>query len=250
VKGLFGSYRWRRRFLWFSVVAVVAGASVGIAMLWPNTAPPEPKTTNHRAYIPPAPKNVTPKKHQETLALGVASRFIDTAVTRENVDAAWSLVAPEFKSGFTRSEWDKGDIPVQPYPAGPQRRWALDYSDTQGIGFQIALFPKKGVKTEPFVFLIGLHQIRGHWVVDNWQPAPANTVAPSNPGPTTGVIEKVTPHVTPSSTKPKEGQIWLLLPVGALSLIIVIPLLVMGLNWYRGHKAEADFNATRPSGEA
>jgi hypothetical protein len=246
VKGLFSSYRWRRRFLWFSVVAVVAGAAVGIAMLWPNTAPPEPPVSKYRAALPPVPHNVTPKQQEESLALGVASRFVDTAVTRRHVDASWGLVAPEFKSGFSRKEWDTGDIPVQPYPAGQKRRWILDYSDTQGIGFQIALFPRKGAHVQPYVFLIGLHRVKGHWVVDNWQPAPSNAVAPSNPGPSTGgVIEKVTPHVTPSSTKPKEGQIWLLLPVALLSLIIVIPVMVFGINWYRGHRAEAAFKAAR-----
>src|SRR6185312_7438006 len=49
-------------------------------------------------------------------ALRTAQKFIQTAVQRNDVGAAWALVTPHMRGGLTRAQWNTGNIPVVPYP--------------------------------------------------------------------------------------------------------------------------------------
>jgi hypothetical protein len=245
VKGVLASYRWRRRLVWLTTTAVVVAGVVAVALVWPNTAPKEPPVSNiplHIDYRPP--KSVRLKLHDKALALAVASRFIDTAVARKDIDRSWDLVAPEFRAGLTRKQWDQGTMPVPPYPVR-EARWKLDFADVKGVGFQIALFPTKGSHQRAQVFLIGLHAVhlgkQQRWLVDSWQAAPTRGLQAGTPvGNGSGsVIEQVTPRLSPAFSKSKESPAWLLLPVGLLSLIVLIPLGIATVNWYRDRRARA-----------
>jgi hypothetical protein len=245
VKGVLASYRWRRRLVWLTAVAVLAAGAVAVALVWPNTAPKEAPVSNiplHIDYRPPKPVRL--RLHDKAVALAVASRFIDTAVARKDIDSSWNLVAPEFRSGLTRKQWDTGNMPVVPYPFR-EARWKLDYTDAEGVGFQIALLPTKGSHLRAQVFLIGLHAVRSgkrrRWLVESWQSAPTRGLqAGAAVGNGSGsVLEQVTPRLSPAFSKPKESAAWLLLPVGLLSLIVLIPLGIASVNWYRDRRARA-----------
>jgi hypothetical protein len=251
VKGVLASYRWRRRLIWLTAtVAFVVGAVV-VGVRWSNTAPQEAVAPSGGPlkvdYSPPRKVRLTLR--DKAAALAVASRFIDTAVARKDVDRAWGLVTPTLRAGYTRKQWDTGDLPgIPPFPVA-SARWALQFSDAKGVGFTMALFPKGGANQNATVFMIGLHTVgsRKHrrWLVDNWQPAPitASQVASGGGGGTGGVLEQATPRVSATSGKAKESPIWLLLPVGLLSLIVLVPGGIAGVNWYRGRRARALFDA-------
>lgn len=246
LKGILASYRWRRRLAWLTATAVLVAGAVAVGIKWPNTAPKEPAVSNvplNIDYSPP--KTVRLKGRDKALALAVASRFIDTAVARKDIDSSWSLVAPEFRAGFTRKQWNSGDIPVVPYPVR-EARWKLDYSDVEGVGFEMALIPTKRSHMQAQVFLIGLHTLgagkRRHWVVDSWQSAPtsgSSTVSAGGGGGSGSVLAQVTPRLSAASSAPRESAAWLLLPVGLLSLIVLLPLGIACVNWYLGHRARA-----------
>ncbi len=235
LKGILGSYRWRRRLAWLAATALVVGSAVTTAIVWPNTAPkesavPQPGSPNVD-YT--QPKQIRMTAHDKAMALAVASRFIHTAVARKHIDRSWDLTAPELRAGFTRKQWDSGTIPVVGY-SFREARWALDFSDTEGVGFQIALFPTKGSQQQAQVFLIGLHRIgarkKRHWVVDNWQSAPTSGTQNVSAGPGGGG-----PKPTGNA---RESQAWLLLPAGLLSLIVLLPLSIATVNWYRTRRAD------------
>ena len=227
---------------------VVAGA-LAIGFTWPNTAPPEnskpsgpPLKTN---YAPP--KHVRLKLHDKAAALAVASRFIDTAVARKDVDLAWGLVTPMLHAGYTRRQWDTANLPgIPPFPVA-SARWQLQFSDTKGVGFTMALFPTKASHQQAQVFMIGLHTVGAgkhrRWLVDNWQAAPttASQVASGGGGSVGGVLGQSSPQAGATSAKAKESPIWLLIPVGLLSLALVIPAGIAGNNWYRNRRASALF---------
>jgi hypothetical protein len=111
------------------------------------------------------------------------------------------------------------------------------------VGFSVALYPTPGSQQRAQVFLVGLHTLgagqRRHWVVDNWQPAPSQGLqAVSGTGGGTGsVLEQTSPGVNRLGQR-SESAAWLLLPLGLLSLVIFVPLGVLSVNWYRGHRAE------------
>jgi hypothetical protein len=248
VKQVLASYRWRRRLLWLTAVAVVAGAAVAIGVHWSNTAPYDPATATHGHlkinYT--SPKAVRLKLQDRATALGTANRFIYTAVARKHVDRAWSLAAADLRAGMTRKEWDTGNLPFPPYPVA-DARWRLLYSDTSGVGFSIALFPAKGAQQSAQVFIIGLHTVgratHRHWLVDGWQPAPTNTSISGLAAGSGGgfAADGVRPQLGANFGKAKESPIWLLLPVALLSLVLLVPLGIGAVNWYRGRRAEALF---------
>ena len=93
MKEVLASYRWRRRLIWLTAtVAFVAGAVV-VGVRWSNTAPHEAVAPSGGPlkvdYSPP--KKVRLTLRDKSAALAVASRFIDTAVARKDVDRAWGL---------------------------------------------------------------------------------------------------------------------------------------------------------------
>jgi hypothetical protein len=246
VKRILASYRWRRRLIWLTATAAVVGGLVAVGVTWPNTAPHDKaEATGPGAVVYTTPKNVRLKLHDRTRALAVAAKFIDTAVARKDVDVAWNLVTPTMRAGYTRKEWDTEELPgIPPFPVAAAR-WKLQFSDVKGVGFTIALFPTKASHQQAQVFMIGLHQVGSrhhrHWLVDNWQAAPTTggqvVGSGGSPGPAT--FGNLSPQGSPSSSKAKESPIWLLLPVGLLSLILVIPVGIAGMNWYRGRRANA-----------
>ena len=243
MKKLLASYRWRRRFAWFVGLALVVGAVVAAIVAWPNTAPSgRQDASNVRAHIAKEPKAVRLRAPDKKDALKVVSRFIYTAVARKNIDRSWELAAPELRQGFTRKQWDSGTMPVVPFPA-QSARWRLEYSDERGVGFSVALFPPPGSQQRAQVFLVGLHTLgagqQRHWVVDNWQPAPGQGVenVGGAGGGTGSVLEQTSPGINRLGQR-SESAAWLLLPLGLLSLVILVPLGVLSVNWFRGRLAD------------
>jgi hypothetical protein len=246
VKGVLASYRWRRRLMWLAVTAAAVAGAVTVALKWPNTAPKAPGPSNVRVRVDNTPpKPVRLNLHNRAASLAVASRFIDTAVARKHIEKSWSLVSPEFRAGFTREQWNTGDVPVVPFPVH-EARWKLQYSDVDGVGYTIALLPTKASHQQAQVFMIGLHLLgsgrKRHWVVDNWQPSPMDaiqSVAGGGGGNSGNVLGQATPRLSPLSES-RESSAWLLLPVGLLSLIVLVPLAVVTLTWYRERRAERE----------
>jgi hypothetical protein len=248
VKRVLASYRWRRRLIWSTVTACVVGGALAIGFTWPNTAPPEHTSPDGGPVnVAPEPKKVPLKSRERVAALAVASRFVDTAVARNNVDRAWELVTPTMRAGYTRKQWDTANLPgIAPFPVA-SARWRLQFSDEKGVGFTLALFPTKASHQQAQVFMIGLHKTGAgthrHWIVDNWQPAPTTGGLTASGGGSGGggMLDQVTPQVATTSAKAKESPIWLLIPVGLLSLVLLIPAAIAGTNWYRNRRARALF---------
>jgi len=243
VKRLLASYRWRRRIAWISASALAVAGAVALVVEWPNTTPKPVPPSNVRAHVDnKPPKPVRLRSHDKASSLKVVYKFVYTAVARKHVDQSWELVAPELRAGFTRQQWDSGQMPVVGFPV-QQARWKLQYSDVEGVGYTIALLPTKASHQRAQVFMIGLHLLgsahKRHWVVDNWQAAPTSGVQESlgsgGAGGGTVLGASVTP---PPGLNSSESAAWLLLPVGLLSLIVLVPLGIGTANWYRGRRAE------------
>jgi hypothetical protein len=236
--------------MWLTASAVFVAGMLVIGFKWSNTAPREAvnPTGGPLKIDYTAPKPVPLKIRERAAALAVASKFIDTAVARNNVDRAWGLVTTTLHAGYTRKQWDTEDLPgIPPFPVA-SARWRLQFSDTKGIGFTMALFPTKASHEQAQVFMIGLHKVGAgkyrRWLVDNWQAAPttASRLAGGGGSGGGGVLDTLTPKTSATSAKAKESPIWLLLPVGLLSLVLIIPAGIAGLNWRRDRRARALFD--------
>lgn len=239
VKGVLASYRWRRRFAWLGGLLVVALALTVFVLEMPNESPKRQGPSNIPVRIEESPKPVRLTARDETIALRVASEFVSTAVARKNVDRAWSLVSSDFRSGTSREDWHRGRLPVSPYSVH-RTRWKFDFADSEGVGWTVTLYPTRSSRETPMDFQIGLHPVgsakRRRWLVDYWQASPTNSAALSAAGagtPSSGGGGNVAPG------KAKESWAWLIFPLLLLSLVVVVPLAVFSVNWYREYRVRA-----------
>jgi hypothetical protein len=150
-----------------------------LLVLGPNKDAPKQRISNVPAQEPerqveaPLPKE----------ARQVAVRFIQTAVAREDLEEAWTLVGPNLRGGLTREEWLTGNNPVVPYPIDKLEvaPYKVDESYESSALIEVALLPRKGAGVRAQVFFLGLVKVgsgsRARWVVDNWVPR-ASAVVP------------------------------------------------------------------------
>jgi hypothetical protein len=239
VKGVFASYRRRRRFAWLGGLLVVVVALTVIVLEVPNHSPKVQCPSNVPVRIEESAKSVRLTARDETIALRVASEFVSTAVARKNVDRAWSLVSSDFRSGTTREDWHRGRLPVSPYSVG-KTAWKFDFADSEGVGWTVTLYPTKSSRQTPMDFQIGLHPEGSgkhrRWLVDYWQASPTNAVALSAVG--AGTPSSGGGGSAPSGNA-KESLTWLIFPLSLLGLVVLIPLAVVSVNWYREYKVRA-----------
>jgi hypothetical protein len=168
LKRMVNSRRFKTLLPWVSAVVLLAGIGAFVGVYFTNTAKKSPGLTNQPAKLPKTQKEI---KLPES-ARRVAGEFILTAVARKDLAKSWPLAHPTLREGFTYKEWLTGDIPVQPYPVGKlnEANFKVDYAYPKEAQIELVLIPKKGVKMQPFQFLMGLRLYRHHWTVDLWQP--------------------------------------------------------------------------------
>jgi hypothetical protein len=224
----------------FSAAGLLALAALVAALVGSRggSTPVEPETRGPGSLPPAQPSTVKRTRAELEAPLAVAARFIHTAVERRNIEASWALVTPDLRAGYTRQAWAKGDIPIVPFPAD-EVRWALDYSFPDSVGFQVALFPKKGSDVPATVFLLDLKEVRNgnrkRWLVSGFTPTPSQAAADS------AGTEALPTSRPPTSHGPVLGAGWLLIPLALLGLAVLIPVGLGISYWLKVRRAERDF---------
>jgi hypothetical protein len=250
---LLASPRRRRRLRWAGAVAAVGLAVLLSLVFMRNTAPnhtPIYTKGKPQVYRTPHVSDHTPVERRSAIA--VATEFLQTAILREHVDRSWSITEPSLHTGFTRKEWDSGnDLPFPPYHY-KLVRWRPDYSYTDRIGLQVALFPDKTERQKAQVFYLDMRRHGAgkneHWLVSEFMPAPgpgsrAPGIAEGAGGGVTGL------HISTPATvggKAPLSATWLLLPLSLFSLILLVPLFLGTRSFVRNRRAERDYARTRP----
>lgn len=98
--------------------------------------------------------------------------FVNHAVKRKDVSAAYDVTAPELRAGMSRKAWAKGDIPAYPYPArGTSHGWTILYVTRDEVAVNLILRPKPGVRMRGILFNVYLRPVHGKWLVDSFMPA-------------------------------------------------------------------------------
>jgi hypothetical protein len=239
--GLLSSPRRRRRLIGGTSIALVVGVVAFSLVHWSNTGTDYDIAAPRSEPVPPPPgprpTPFTPSMRKEVLK--TAAQFLQTAVVREHVEDSWELTAPSLKAGYTRETWATQDIPVAPYPVDAAK-WDIDYSLEGVVGLKVALFPKKGEDVPAAVFDMQLRAFgkgdRRRWLVDSWTPA-SYTGVPN--GPLLGGRNE--PEIVYKSPL---GATWIAVPLGILSLIVLIPAVVLIRGWLRDRRAVRRYEAT------
>jgi hypothetical protein len=257
---IFRSYRWRRRLIFTAILAAIAGLiALGVHLSTPGN-PGNANGPEVPNYSQPKPARFTPAKRR--VVRRVLAEFIRTAVARQHVARSWSLAAPSLKAGVTREQWNRGDLPVVPYPALDKGlgKWDfVQYSYTDTIGLEVFLFPKPGSGYSALTADVEL--VKGHngrWLVDYWMPKkfhgpPAVAAKAAKPRKAAGKRRhepnkaKAASEPMPAVKTSRPSRAYWAVPAGILSLIVLVPISLGIGAWYRNRKAERDYARWRGS---
>jgi hypothetical protein len=245
VRGILGSYRWRRRILWtlpFVAGAIVFAALVASLPRGERLDDDEPSATPTTAQIPEQvapvrrPVRVTPATRREVDA--VLTAFVRHAVAREEPAKAWELATPALRAGQTRAEWRRGDLPVYPFPAkvGEAKGWRVIESFEDDLLLSLLMHARPGTQRGAIAYQVALKRIGSgsdrRWLVDAFIPERVYT-PPSNEQPERAATPQ--PSSVPSA---RLSHWWFVVPGIILSLIVLVPLSVALVSWGRGRRAE------------
>jgi hypothetical protein len=242
------SRRWRHRLILGMIAAVLVPVGY-LAVHYSNPGDPGGATG------PEVPDYVQPKNSPFTASEKQAVRrslkeFISSAVARENLSRAWDVSAPSLKQGVSRQQWNKGELPVVPYPAANRGlgTWSfVQYSYTDTVGLEVFVFPKPGSGWSAMTADVELvKQPDGRWLVDYWMPKRFH----GPPALAASQLKKAQKEAKKANkTKrraavaeepyrpPQASHWWLALPIAILSLIVIVPLTLGLVYWYRNRKA-------------
>jgi hypothetical protein len=230
-----GSPRARRRLLWAGAVLVAAGVAGLVIALLPNDhGGITSSVASGRVQTVARPKQVpvTPRVRREINLL--FDRFVPTAVARRDPVAARAYVTPDLREQATAAEWRAGTIPVPPYdPAGKTfHGWTTIYSFPRTVSVELTLEPR--VARDPVgSFVVNVKRLGRRWLVDGIYAAGTHggekeaTPAPSAPTTSERVI---------GGSHGRLSAKWLLVPLGLLSLIVIVPIVVFTRDWLRDRR--------------
>jgi hypothetical protein len=263
---ILSSPRRRRRLVYPLAFVAVAAPLIYVGVHF-STPGDKGAATGPEVNVPgySQPKSVPFTKKNRRAVRQVLRDFEATAVVRRNVGLSWNLSAPSLREGVSRREWNKGDLPVVPYPAADKGlgSWSfVQYSYPRTVGLEVFLFPRSGSGFSAMTADVEL--VKGHdgrWRVDYWmpkgfhgppsvaasakakaKPKPSKHAAPAKAaGKRTAPAERhAAPAPAPAAT-PKVSRAWWLIPIALLSLIVLAPLGIMLGTWYRNRRAAREY---------
>jgi hypothetical protein len=182
--GLFNSPRAQRRLIWISggFFAVALIVFISIFVLRGSPGPTSPISNKPAQTVKPQVK-----APPDPAAFKVARTFLETAVLRKNLDAAYPLVNDEIKGGMTKKQWETGNIAVMPYPAENAKTTAFTvlWSYKTQMMAVVDLVARPGSNVRPHLpFYVGLVRAHnkpgGRWLVNYFEadwtpPIPSNS---------------------------------------------------------------------------
>jgi hypothetical protein len=177
----------QQRLLWISAAVLLSGIAVFLGVfLTRGSSHPASVNISTLSSGPPtkkAPATKNPKVKPSPDALKAARTFLETAVVRKNLAAAYPIVGPDLKGGMSLATWRKGSIPVAFYPAGNAKlaKFKVRSSHKNELMLQTVLFPRKGSSVKPLVFDLNVDRIGGKWLV-NYFLAEYSTPVLASPG--------------------------------------------------------------------
>ena len=158
-------------------------------------------------------------------------RFVPTAVARRDPVGARAYVTPALRGQASVAEWRTGTIPVPPYdPAGTTfHGWTTIYSYPRSASVELTLQPKR--QRDPVgSFVVNLKQVGSRWLVDGIYAHGTHGGQSAAAAPDTAAEPTTTERVIGGSHG-RLGVIWLLVPLGLLSLIVIVPVFVFSRDW-------------------
>ena len=212
----------RRRAGWAGALVAVAVAAAAAVLLLPKGTP-EHQTLRPGADVVTTPRAVKLTAERRRAIDELLDAFVPVAMERKKPLRALPLVTESFRSGVSREDWSRGDLPVFPYfPRGEQfHTWRLNYSYPSEVSVELLFHPAPKESLGPLAVTAVFKQIGGRWLIDSF--VSSASFAPERKAP------KVVAHpdFSPQAEGRGKAQLstrWLLVPAGVLALIVLVPI--------------------------
>ena len=158
--------------------------------------------------------------------------FVNHAVKRHDVDAAWNLVTPDLRTGISRSAWDAGNVPVIPFRAGGKtfHQWTVDSATPTQVDFEL-IVPAAKTKDSSIQFFGTMQKIHGRWLVDAFNPS-----ATFGGGAVVSGSDYAPPPGGGGTGEATLGSVWIVIPAALIGagILFLIGWLLFG--WVRGRR--------------
>ncbi len=227
------SARARRRLLWVVAAVAVGGAGALVFVLVPNRGGGIASTRTGTVQRVPRIRQVPVTPERRAAIDTLFDHFVPLALARRDPVAARAYVTPNLRSQATLADWRAGSIPVPPFqPRGTTfHGWRTVYSYPAVVNVELTLEPRRR-GDEVTSFSIDVKRVGGRWLVDSVYQlgthggAPAASAArPSAPARSNTVSS------VDQGLKARLGLVWILVPAGFLSLIVLVPAAVFIRDW-------------------
>ncbi|MDQ2981083.1 MAG: hypothetical protein M3R26_01995 [Actinomycetota bacterium] len=248
MRRLLSSPRRRRRLFRASGLVAAVGCAIAIGFLYPNTgreesvfSPGKPQVTHEEPPATPLSKSDLAATEQ------TLDHFVMTAVLRRHLDESYNLVTGQLRSGMTRAEWRRGEIPVIPFLAKDFAfaKSKLRYSHGNFARYDVLIWAKPHATTGSTSFSMELRAVGAgknrRWLVDYFQPLGGGLSAPANQP-----RNPLSVRSQPSATDPPLGAGWVLVPLSIFGLIVLVPSGLAIRGWLRNRRAGRDYARTLP----
>lgn len=172
----------QRRLMWISGAVLAIGIAVFLGVYLSSRGTSQAaqvSTLGSKGPTSTTSATKNPKVAAAPAALQVARTFLETAVQRKNLDAAYKIVGPDLRGGMSLAQWRKGNIAVAFYPARNAKTTSLIVKESRknDLFLQVVLNPRKGSGVRTLAFTLGVHRVAGKkWVVNYWIPDPTYRV--------------------------------------------------------------------------
>ena len=202
--------------------------AVGVGVRYSNTgrqvADTPIRTEPVESSRTPASIRVTPAVRRQVDR--TVQAFVRTAVIRRDLPAAWPLASHVMRQSVSRSDWNSGDIPVQPYPAKALAGadWLLRYRFERTLGIDVMVQPKHGSGAPVAVYAVELSAPGSgparRFLVDSWVPQTTLGVAagPAEPQATPRGRPEAEPQL--AFDEGRLGPEWFLVPAAILIVLL------------------------------
>lgn len=218
--GRLASPRFRRRLAW--TVAVGGGGTVAVvaAIVIGNTGHSNATAIDRSkpAWVYHAPVSMQLSNRDRLSLYTTAAKFVATAVRREHLDSAWSMLAPEMRAGQTRKTWDTGFNNVVPFEADGIQSWTVLYSYDNDVALDLSLFHRGSTADnwagKTFTIELKRQPSSHRWLVASWVPKGIGGGGTLNPDRRSGP--------PPPEPKAQVSAKWLLVPALGLALLLVV----------------------------
>jgi hypothetical protein len=240
--GFLGSPRTRRRLLWVGGLLLVTAVAAAAVVALPKGHQTK-EVFRPGAWIPSTPKDapMTPARRRAVDLM--LDTFVPAAVERKDPMRALPLVTAAFRSGTSRQEWSRGQLPVFPYDTRNRsfHAWTLNYSYPREMSVEILLHPAQKETLGTLAFTAVLKETKGRWLVDSF--VPSASFAPQKKTPKILAQPDFTPFADGRGSNRLSAQ-WLLLPATVLALIVLVPIGIGLAKLHRSRRAWRDYQAS------